>query len=160
MPNPRRIAVVLFNLGGPDSLPAVQPFLFNLFNDRNIIDLPQPFRWLLARLISSRRAPVATHVYQQMGGRSPILPNTEAQAAALEVLLAGSDEVRCFIAMRYWHPFTEAAAQAVKDWGADEIVLLPLYPQMEEDMPSRVVDLLAEALAADAASRRPLRASA
>lgn len=129
MPGPRRIAIVLFNLGGPDSLDAVQPFLFNLFNDRNIINLPQPFRWLLARLISSRRTPVAAHVYQQMGGRSPILPNTEAQAAALEALLTGADEVRCFIGMRYWHPFTEDTVRAVKDWGADEVILLPLYPQ-------------------------------
>lgn len=129
MPSPRRIAVVLFNLGGPDSLAAVQPFLFNLFNDRNIINLPQPFRWALAKLISSRRTPVAAHVYQQMGGRSPILPNTEAQGAALEALLTGGDEVRCFIAMRYWHPFTEDVAMAVKAWGADEVIQLPLYPQ-------------------------------
>ena len=129
MPAPRRIAVVLFNLGGPDSMTAVQPFLFNLFNDRNIINLPQPLRWALARLVSSRRTPTASHVYQQMGGRSPILPNTEAQAAALEALLTGSDEVRCFISMRYWHPFTEDVARDVKLWGADEAVLLPLYPQ-------------------------------
>lgn len=129
MPTPRRIAIVLFNLGGPDSPAAVQPFLFNLFNDRSIINLPQPFRWLLAKLISTRRTPVASHVYQQMGGRSPILPNTEAQAAALEALLVGGDEVRCFIAMRYWHPFTEDTARAVKAWGADEVILLPLYPQ-------------------------------
>ncbi|WP_374380990.1 ferrochelatase [Dongia sp.] len=129
MPDSRRVAIVLFNLGGPDSLSAVQPFLFNLFNDRNIINLPQPFRWLLAKLISTRRAPIATHVYEQMGGRSPILPNTEAQATALEAQLSGSDKVRCFIAMRYWRPFTEDAAKTVKDWGPDEIILLPLYPQ-------------------------------
>jgi ferrochelatase len=129
MSNPRRIAIVLFNLGGPDSLAAVQPFLFNLFNDRNIINLPQPFRWAIAKLISSRRTPTATHVYQQMGGRSPILPNTEAQAASLEALLIGGDEVRCFIAMRYWHPFTEDVAREVQAWGADEAILLPLYPQ-------------------------------
>lgn len=129
MPGSRRIAIVLFNLGGPDSLGAVKPFLFNLFNDRNIINLPQPFRWMLAKLISSRRAPVAQHVYEQMGGRSPILPNTEAQAAALETLLAEDQEIRCFIAMRYWHPLTQITAQAVKEWGADEVILLPLYPQ-------------------------------
>ncbi len=127
--NSRRIAIVLFNLGGPDSLSAVTPFLFNLFNDRNIINLPQPFRWALAKLISSRRAPVARHVYQQMGGRSPILPNTQAQASALQTLLAGGDDMRCFIAMRYWHPFTEETALAVKDWCPDEVILLPLYPQ-------------------------------
>lgn len=127
--NSRRIAIVLFNLGGPDSLSAVTPFLFNLFNDRNIIDLPQPFRWALAKLISSRRAPFAKHVYQQMGGRSPILPNTQAQAVALETLLADRDDMRCFIAMRYWHPFTEETALAVRAWHADEVILLPLYPQ-------------------------------
>jgi ferrochelatase len=129
MSSPRRIAIVLFNLGGPDAPAAVKPFLFNLFNDRNIIGLPQPLRWLLARLISSRRAPIAAHVYAEMGGRSPILPNTEAQANALEAALSGADEVKCFIAMRYWHPFTEEAARAVKEWGPTEIVLLPLYPQ-------------------------------
>lgn len=129
MPGARRIAVVLFNLGGPDNQAAVQPFLFNLFNDPSIIGLPNPFRYLLAKLISKRRAPIAREVYRKMGGGSPILPNTEAQAQALETELADLGEVRCFIAMRYWHPFTEATAQAVKAWGADEVILLPLYPQ-------------------------------
>jgi ferrochelatase len=129
MSGARRIAVVLFNLGGPNNQAAVQPFLFNLFNDPSIIGLPNPFRFLLAKFISARRAPFARHVYQQMGGGSPILPNTEAQAHALASALADLGLVKCFIAMRYWHPFTEATAQAVKDWGADEIVLLPLYPQ-------------------------------
>jgi len=124
-----KLAVVLFNLGGPDSLAAVEPFLFNLFYDPAIIRLPKPLRWLLAKLISSRRAPVAQHIYAQMGGRSPILPQTEAQARALEVLLAEEFDARCFVAMRYWHPFADEAARAVKSWGADEIVLLPLYPQ-------------------------------
>lgn len=126
---PKRIAIVLFNLGGPDNQAAVQPFLFNLFNDPSIIGLPNPFRFLLAKLISSRRAPIARHVYEQMGGGSPILPNTESQARAVEAALGDLGAVKCFIAMRYWHPFTEDTVQAVKDWGADEIVLLPLYPQ-------------------------------
>jgi ferrochelatase len=129
MPAARRIAIVLFNLGGPDNQAAVEPFLFNLFSDPSIIGLPNPFRWMLAKLISRRRAPIARHVYQQMGGGSPILPNTAAQAGALEAALGDLGTVKCFIAMRYWHPFTEGAAQAVKDWRADEIVLLPLYPQ-------------------------------
>lgn len=134
MPAKRRIAIVLFNLGGPDKPAAVKPFLFNLFNDKNIIALPAPFRWALAKFIAMKRGPVAAHVYDQLGGGSPILPNTEAQAAALTQALTqapgnAEDEVRVFIAMRYWHPFTEDTAQAVKDWGADEIVLLPLYPQ-------------------------------
>lgn len=125
-----RTAVVLFNLGGPDSADAVRPFLFNLFNDPAIIDVPQPMRWCLAKLISSRRAPVAREIYDHIGGASPLLPNTEKQAQALETALqAGVDETRCFIAMRYWHPLTEAAVRAVKAFEPDRIVLLPLYPQ-------------------------------
>jgi len=122
-----KTAVVLFNLGGPDSPEAVQPFLFNLFNDWAIIGLPQPMRWLLAKLISTRRGPTARDIYAKIGGRSPLLPNTEAQAAALEAVL-GSD-YRCFIAMRYWRPLTEAAARAVAAWRPDRVVLAPLYPQ-------------------------------
>jgi ferrochelatase len=123
----RKTAVIFFNLGGPDSPQAVQPFLFNLFNDPAIIRLPNPFRWLLAKLISSRRAPVARDIYAKMGGRSPILPQTEAQARALEIVLG--DSFRVFIAMRYWHPFSDETVKAVQDWGAERVVLLPLYPQ-------------------------------
>ncbi len=129
----RRIAVVLFNLGGPDGPAAVEPFLFNLFNDAAIIRLPQPLRWLLAKIVSKRRAPIASHIYQQMGGGSPILPLTEDQARAIEVaatrMANGESEVRAFIAMRYWKPFADEAARAVKAWRPHEIVLLPLYPQ-------------------------------
>ena len=125
----RRVAIVLFNLGGPDGPAAVKPFLFNLFNDKNIIGAPQPIRWALAKFISTRRAPIAAHVYDQIGGRSPILPNTEAQATALSTALEDLGLVKCFVAMRYWHPFTEDVAKAVQTWGPDEIVLLPLYPQ-------------------------------
>ena len=126
---PRRIAIVLFNLGGPDGPAAVKPFLFNLFNDKNIIGAPGPIRWALAKFISARRGPIAQHVYDQIGGGSPILPNTLAQADALARALAEIGEVKTFIAMRYWHPFTEDTARAVKEWAPDEIVLLPLYPQ-------------------------------
>jgi protoporphyrin/coproporphyrin ferrochelatase len=122
-----RTAIVLFNLGGPDRLKSVRPFLFNLFNDRAIIALPQPLRWLVARLISGRRAATARAIYDKIGGRSPLLANTQAQARTLEAAL-GPDH-RCFIAMRYWHPLSDEAARAVKDWGPDHIVLLPLYPQ-------------------------------
>lgn len=127
-----RLAVVLMNLGGPDRLEAVQPFLFNLFNDPAIIGIPQPMRWMLAQFISRRRAPVASEIYEELGGGSPLLPNTEAQAAALTADLNGrglAEEVRCFIAMRYWHPMTEQTAEAVKAWGPDRVFLLPLYPQ-------------------------------
>ncbi|HYC03418.1 MAG TPA: ferrochelatase [Azospirillaceae bacterium] len=125
----RRIAVVLFNLGGPDSPDAVRPFLFNLFNDPAIIRVPNPMRFLLAKLISGRRAPVAQGIYEKLGGKSPLLENTEAQARALEAALWDEGEVKAFIAMRYWHPMAEATAHDVKAWGPDEVVLLPLYPQ-------------------------------
>lgn len=124
-----RLAVVLFNLGGPDRPDAVQPFLFNLFNDPAIISVPQPMRWLLAKLISKRRAPVAADIYRQLGGGSPILPNTQAQARALEQALNSAGTVKAFIAMRYWHPLSDDTAAAVKAFAPDEIVLLPLYPQ-------------------------------
>ena len=101
-----RIAVVLFNLGGPDSLDAVRPFLFNLFNDRAIINLPQPLRWCVAQLISRLREGTAREIYGELGGASPILPQTRDQAAALEKALSarGFAQGRCFIAMRYWYP--------------------------------------------------------
>jgi ferrochelatase len=128
----KRVAVVLFNLGGPDSLDAVRPFLFNLFNDPAIIGAPAPVRWLLAQLISRRRAPVAQAIYAELGGGSPLLGNTETQARALERALGeemGPAEARCFIAMRYWHPMTAETVAAVKAWQPDDVVLLPLYPQ-------------------------------
>jgi len=118
---------VLFNLGGPERPRSVRPFLFNLFNDRAIIALPQPLRWLIARLISGRRAATARAIYDKIGGCSPLLANTQAQARALEAAL-GTD-YRCFIAMRYWHPLIDEAARGVKEWGPDRIVLMPLYPQ-------------------------------
>ena len=125
----KRLAIVLFNLGGPDKPESVQPFLFNLFNDKAIIGLPQPMRFLLAKLISARRAPIARGIYEHLGGASPLVPNTEAQAEALTAALDDLGEVRCFMAMRYWHPMTEAAAAAVKAFDPARIILLPLYPQ-------------------------------
>src|SRR6185369_16396877 len=125
----RRIAVVLFNLGGPDSLEAVKPFLFNLFYDPAIITLPNPLRWMIAKAISGRRAPVARDIYAQMGGRSPIVPNTDIQATALTAALGSLGTVKSFVCMRYWHPMTTEVVQAVKAFAPDEIILLPLYPQ-------------------------------
>jgi protoporphyrin/coproporphyrin ferrochelatase len=122
-----RRAVVLLNLGAPDSTESVRTFLFNLFNDPAIITLWQPLRWLIATLIAHRRAPVARAIYERLGGGSPLLANTRVQAAALGEAL-GSDH-RVFVAMRHWHPMSTETAAAVKEWGADEIVLLPLYPQ-------------------------------
>ncbi len=128
----KRLAVVLFNLGGPDDLDAVQPFLFNLFNDPAIIGLPWPLRPLLAQLISSRRREEASANYAVMGGASPLLRETEAQRVRLEARLATTlpdYDTRCFIAMRYWKPFTRDAAREVGAFAPDEVVLLPLYPQ-------------------------------
>jgi len=122
-----RVAVVLFNLGGPDERAAVQPFLRNLFSDPAIIALPQPWRRLLAMLLAARRAPVARAIYDKIGGSSPILANTMAQAQALEAVLGG--DYRCFVAMRYWRPRAEETAKAVAAWRPDAIVLMPLYPQ-------------------------------
>ena len=129
-----KTAVVLFNLGGPDSLEAVRPFLFNLFFDPAIIDRPKPLRWFLARLISSRRAPIAREIYKELGGSSPLLANSLAQAEALEKELnhrwdSGARRARTFVAMRYWHPRSDEIARAVRDYAPDELVLLPLYPQ-------------------------------
>ena len=122
-----RVAVVLFNLGGPDSLAAVRPFLTNLFDDPAIIRLPRLLRWLVSRLIAYRRTPVAREIYRHLGGASPILANTEAQARALESTLG--EGFRVFIAMRYWKPFSAEAAEAVKAWNPERVALVPLYPQ-------------------------------
>ncbi|MGE0119318.1 MAG: ferrochelatase [Dongiaceae bacterium] len=129
MASARRVAVVLFNLGGPDSLEAVAPFLRNLFSDPAIIGLPWPLRPILAALISRRRAPTAREIYARIGGGSPLLPNTEAQAAALQACLTDLGEVGIFTCMRYWHPLSDAAAAKVAAFAPDDIVLLPLYPQ-------------------------------
>jgi ferrochelatase len=129
MGNAHRTAVVLFNLGGPDSLEAVRPFLFNLFNDPAIIGVPTPLRWLLAKVISRRRAPVARAIYERIGGRSPLLEITENQAKALEEALDDLGTVDVTVAMRYWHPMAEATVEAVKAFAPDQVVLLPLYPQ-------------------------------
>ena len=128
----KKLAVVLFNLGGPDGPQAVRPFLFNLFADPAIIGLPAIARLPLAALISTTRAKSARANYDIMGGASPLLAETKAQAAALEGLLAerASDtEAKVFIAMRYWKPMSDETARAVAAFGPDEIVLLPLYPQ-------------------------------
>jgi len=124
-----RRAVVLFNLGGPDSLEAVRPFLFNLFNDPAIFHLPQPFRSWLAAIVAKRRAPVAVEIYRHLGGGSPLLANTDDQARALHAALGGGADTRVFVAMRYWDPFTGQTVADVQAWGPDEILLLPLYPQ-------------------------------
>jgi len=122
-----KIGIVLFNLGGPDSPEAVEPFLRNLFSDPAIISLPGIVRIPLARLIARRRAPFARAIYDHMGGRSPILEETQAQARALEAALGPHAKV--VVAMRCWHPFSDGAAEALRRFAPDRIILLPLYPQ-------------------------------
>ena len=123
----RKIAVVLFNLGGPDQPSSVKPFLVNLFKDPAILRVPFFVRPLLARLIATLRLKAATANYAILGGKSPLLELTEEQARSLERALPDHD-VRCFVAMRYWHPFSIEAARAVKAWDPEEVVLVPLYP--------------------------------
>jgi len=124
--------VVLFQLGGPDSLEAIEPFLYNLFCDPDIIDFPfaRIGRKPLAKLISSTRARKVQHHYASIGGCSPIRRFTEQQARALQLrLIESGRDARCFVAMRYWHPFTAEAIAQVRAAECDEVVLLPLYPQ-------------------------------
>ncbi len=120
---------MLFNLGGPDNQEFVRPFLLNLFTDPAILRVPPFIRPFLARLIAHRRVPPAMENYRLMGGGSPLLGLTQRQAAALEADLTQDWDAKCFIAMRYWHPFAHEAVEAIKAWGPDEILLLPLYPQ-------------------------------
>lgn len=124
----KRLAVVLFNLGGPDRPEAIKPFLVNLFTDPAILRVPFLVRPFLARLIASARLKPATENYALLGGKSPLLELTRQQADALQAELA-DHETRCFVAMRYWHPFSLETARQVRDFAPDEVVLLPLYPQ-------------------------------
>lgn len=123
-----RVAIVLFNLGGPDRPESIPPFLLNLFRDPAILRVPFFVRPFLARLIARRRVAPATENYALLGGKSPLLQLTQAQAFALETALPEL-EAKCFIAMRYWHPFSLPTAREVKAWEPDEVILFPLYPQ-------------------------------
>jgi ferrochelatase len=127
----KKTAIVLFNLGGPDSLKAVKPFLFNLFNDKNIITLPSFFRYFIAWFISSRREKTAIEIYSQMGGKSTILEETLGQANALKLELSDKikTEFEIFICMRHWHPMTEEIISRLENYRPAEIILVPLYPQ-------------------------------
>jgi ferrochelatase len=123
--------VVLFQLGGPDSLEAVEPFLYNLFSDPDIIDFPLATlaRKPLAKFISSRRSKKVAEHYREIGGKSPILELTNQQASSLQKRLAKSINAQVFVAMRYWNPLTDIAAANVASGKFDRVVLLPLYPQ-------------------------------
>ena len=125
-------AVILFNLGGPDKLENVEPFLFNLFNDPAILNLPNFFRYPLAKLISKKRTPIAKKIYEELGGSSPILKLTIEQSESLEKSLnenKESDEYKCFVVMRCWHPRAKDVIKNVQEYSPEEIILMPLYPQ-------------------------------
>lgn len=126
-----KIAIVLFNLGAPDSLEAVGPFLRNLFSDPAILRVPRILRPLLAGWISRRRTPEAQNIYAKIGGGSPLLSETQRQAEALASRLndRGDDSYGVFIAMRYWHPLIPETVTKVEEFAPDRIVLVPLYPQ-------------------------------
>jgi len=124
-----RKAVILFNLGGPDKLESVEPFLFNLFNDAAIISIPSIIRYPLAKFISKRRAPIAKNIYREIGNKSPILELTQNQAKSLENSLLKKGNYKCFVIMRCWNPRAEKVIKEVKEYNPDEIILLPLYPQ-------------------------------
>ena len=122
-------AVILFNLGGPDKLESVEPFLFNLFNDPEIISIPSIFRYPLAKFISKRRTPIAKNIYKEIGNKSPILELTQDQAKSLENKLSKKDDYKCFVVMRCWHPRAFDVIKKVREYNPEEIILLPLYPQ-------------------------------
>lgn len=129
-----KVGVVLLNLGGPDSLDAVEPFLFNLFSDPDIINFPGSFlfRNWLAKLISSKRHPRIQEQYKQIGGKSPLKDFTLGQAKLLEEKLNERFPARVFAAMRYWHPFTEEVLDELEKEGIKKVILLPLYPQFSK----------------------------
>jgi ferrochelatase len=126
-----RVGVLLLNLGGPDKIEDVRPFLYNLFSDPEIIRLPiaalqKPLAWL----ISTLRAKKSEANYLEIGGGSPLRKITEAQAEALQTKLQGlGHDAKVYIGMRYWHPFTEEAIALIERDGVDNLVILPLYPQ-------------------------------
>ncbi len=130
--NNKKTAVILLNLGGPDSKENIKPFLFNFFMDKNIIRAPIFVRYLVAKLISIRRSKrEAGESYAELGDKSPLLENSTKQAEALEKLLnvQGEGDFKTFISMRYWHPMSDEVVMNVQEYNPDEIILLPLYPQ-------------------------------
>jgi ferrochelatase len=134
MTSKEKIAVVLFQLGGPDSLEAVEPFLYNLFCDPDIINFPGAFlaRKALAKFIASRRGPIAAGHYKEIGGKSPIRELTQAQANALERELNKQFPAEVFVAMRYWHPLSEEVLASLQKGNYSKIILIPLYPQFSK----------------------------
>lgn len=142
-----KTAVLLLQMGGPDSLDAVEPFLVNLFSDRDIIRIGPAFlQPLIARLIAKRRSRTAERNYEEIGGKSPLRELTEAQAKALEALLG--ERYRCFVAMRYWKPSTVDALAAIKREGITRIIALSLYPHYSRATTGSSINELKRVLAA------------
>ena len=151
----RKVGVLLLNLGGPETLEDVQPFLFNLFADDSIIRLPAAARFLqrpLAQLISTLRAPKSAEGYRAIGGGSPLLRITMEQAAALEKALAArGTDARVYVGMRYWKPFMEDAVAALRRDGVTDLIVLPLYPQFSISTSGSSLRLLEAMMDADPA---------
>ena len=149
--------MLLLNLGGPDTLDDVRPFLYNLFADPDIIRLPRAISWLqplIAWGISTRRAPKAREAYESIGGGSPLRRLTDEQGAALRAALgAAGVPVTVAVAMRYWAPFTDAALAKLRDAGVNKVVVLPLYPQYSVSTTGSSLRALRECLARDPAAR-------
>ncbi len=127
---PRKLAVVVFNLGGPDTPEAIRPFLLNLFSDPAILRIPNPLRWIAARAITARRVATSREIYEKVGGGSSLLPATIKQAEALKQEISEiAEQVEVFVFMRYWHPLVSDTVRRIVSFEPDRIVLLPLYPQ-------------------------------
>ena len=150
-----RVGVVLLNLGGPERIQDVGPFLYNLFADPEIIRLPSPaLQKPLAWLISTLRSGKSQEAYRSIGGGSPLRRITEQQARELQSLLRQRGiDATSYVAMRYWHPFTESAVADIKADGMDEVVVLPLYPISR----SAPVDPVSASCSACVRQIRPLR---
>ena len=134
----KKTAVVLLNLGAPDNLAAVKPFLFNLFYDKAILPLPNPLRYILAWWISTIRERKSQDIYKLIGGKSPLLENTLAQADSLQRLL--NQNYKVFTCMRYWLPRAKDVIKDVRNYDPDEIILIPLYPQYSTTTTQSSVD--------------------
>lgn len=145
-----KTAVLLANLGGPDSLAAVEPFLYNLFSDPDIFKFPFPAltQKLFAWSVAKRRASSVQEMYNQLGGRSPILPLTESQALTLQTQLAAAGEdIPVYVTMRYWHPLMEETVDKILADGVTHLILLPLYPQYSHTTTGSTLNELRRVLA-------------
>jgi len=147
--NDVKVGVLLLNLGGPETTQDVEGFLYNLFADPDIIRLPPVLSALqrpIAYLIAKRRAPKSTAAYQSIGGGSPIVKYTQAQASLIENALQkrGLRDAKCYFAMRYWNPYTEEVLEQMRRDGINTMVVVPLYPQYSISTSGSSLKLLQE----------------